>query len=346
VTPRVGVRIALVVTWAWAAMGPAPAVHAGGTFDADSARARARALAPHVWRAEPGPLWREFDGTMRGALNDSANFAAVLRTIVNSTGPLDSVLGEQVTTPRADVIVYTARCRCAKSTATLELIIAFDPTGAVSGLLVRPAAGEERKEYPSTHMDYQDRTVFRLPFRGEWTVFWGGRTLAQNYHAFTRDQRFAMDVLVVRDGRTHAGDGRRCEDYYCYGLPVLAPAAGTVVWAQDSLPDNAPGRMDPAHATGNSLVIDHGNGEYSLIAHLRPGTLRFKVGDRVPADAEVGRCGNSGNTTEPHVHMHLQNGPTPFDADGLPVQFVGLIVDGKRVDRAEIVKGQRVQRAE
>jgi murein DD-endopeptidase MepM/ murein hydrolase activator NlpD len=149
----------------------------------------------------------------------------------------------------------------------------------------------------------------------------------------------------MRDGHTHTGEGTRCEDYYCYGQPILAPAAGSVVWTQDSLPDNPPGKMDPAHATGNSLILDHGNGEYSLFAHLQPGSLRVKVGDRVRADAELGRCGNSGNTTEPHLHYHLQNGPALFDADGLPVEFVDLAVNGKVVDRAEIVKGQVVRRA-
>jgi murein DD-endopeptidase MepM/ murein hydrolase activator NlpD len=149
----------------------------------------------------------------------------------------------------------------------------------------------------------------------------------------------------MRDGRTHSGDGKNLADYYCYGQPVLAPAAGTVVWVQDGLPDNPPGQMDPAHATGNSLILDHGDGEYSLIAHLQPGSLRFKTGDHVEADAEIGRCGNSGNTSEPHVHYHLQDGPKPFDADGLPVTFVDLVVDGKPVARAELEQGQKVRRA-
>ena len=335
-TLLVGVAIAALV---------ARATGAGVAFDADSARARAHALVPHVVRVEPGPLWSEFDATMRGALRDSASFAATLAAIHAQTGALDSVLSEEVTSPRAGLFVYRARCRFAATPQALELVLAFGADGRVSGLLVRPPADEQRKEYPSPHLEYVTKTALRLPFDGEWTVFWGGRTIAKNYHAFTRDQRFAMDLLIMKDGRTHAGDGKACTDYYCYGRPVLAPAAGTVVWAQDSLPDQVPGQMDPAHATGNSLVLDHGDGEYSLLAHLQPGSLRFKVGDRVAAGAEVGRCGNSGNTSEPHVHYHLQDGPKPFLADGLPVQFVDLVVDGKRVERTEIEKGQRVRRA-
>lgn len=315
---------------------------AEAAFDADSARAKAHRLLPFVADNHPERLWPEFDAKMREALRDSAGFAATLSSIHAQTGALDSVLSEQVTTPQPGIFVYRARCRFATALLPLELILAFDADGRVSGLLVRPPKDEPRKEYPSTHLEYQTRTRLRLPFRREWTVFWGGRTLDKNYHAFTRDQRFALDVVIVEDGKTHRGDGTQLTDYFCYGEPVLAPAAGTVVWAQDSLPDQMPGQMDPAHAAGNSLILDHGNGEFSLLAHLQPGSLRFKIGDRVSQGTVVGLCGNSGNTSEPHLHYHLQNGPQPFLADGLPVQFTDLVVDGKRIARAEIEKGSRV----
>jgi peptidase M23-like protein len=323
---------------------PSPA--RGASFDADSAQAKARRLTPYVAHAEAAPLWREFDPNMRAALKDSASFVVTLHSMQAQMGTLDSVLSEEVTGPPSGPLVYRARCKFSKFPQPLEMIFAFDAEGRVSGLLVRPPAGEKRTEYPSTHLDYRTKTRLHLPFRGEWSVFWGGRTLDQNYHAFTRDQRFAMDILIVKDGSTHRGDGTKCSDYYCYGQPVLAPAAGVVVWEQDGLPDQPPGKMDPAHATGNSMILDHGNGEYSLLAHLQPGSLRYKVGDHVKADAEIGRCGNSGNTSEPHVHYHLQDGPRPFDADGLPAPFVDLVVDGKPVERGEIVKGQKVRRAE
>lgn len=268
-----------------------------------------------------GPLWAEFDDRMRTAMKDSASFAVTLSGISGSLGRLDSVQREQVVTPEKGVWVYIATCRFAAAPGPIDVTFVFDDAGRVGSLLVRPTT-VPRKEHPSAFLDYHPKAPLRLPFRGEWTVFWGGRTLEQNYHAFTRDQRFALDVVIMREGRTHAGDGRKLTDYYCYGQPVLAPAAGTIVWAQDSLPDQAPGQQDPAHAAGNSVVIDHGNGEYSLFAHLQPGSLRFKPGERVGADAVVGLCGNSGNTTEPHIHFHLQNGPVPFKADGLPLEFV------------------------
>ena len=322
----------------------AASAHAAA-FDADSARAKAHALTAIALRDEPGPLWREFDGAMRAALQDSATFAATLHAILGSIGTRDSVLSEDVSAPQPGTIVVDAHCRFAKVPATLEWIFAFGADGRVSGFLVRPDAQAARTEYASPYLGYATKAALRLPCRGEWFVFWGGRTLEQNYHAFTRDQRFALDLLMVEDGKTHRGDGKALADYWCWNQPVLAPAAGTVVWVQDSLPENPPGQMDPAHATGNSLILDLGGGEYLLLAHLRPGSQRYKVGAWVPADAEVGRCGNSGNTSEPHLHLHLQNGPVPFDADGLPAQFVDFVADGKPVARGEPVRGQVIRRA-
>jgi len=98
------------------------------------------------------------------------------------------------------------------------------------------------------------------------------------------------------------------------------------------------------HPVGNGVVIDHGNGEFSLIAHLQPKTQHFKVGDKVKAGDVLGKCGNSGNTSEPHLHYHLQDGPDITTAEGLPAVFVGACVDGKKVAKAEPVRGQTIKR--
>ena len=128
------------------------------------------------------------------------------------------------------------------------------------------------------------------------------------------DQRHAWDILVWRNGGTHRGDGKRLTDYWAFGRPILAPAPARVIEAVDGLPDNVPGHMDPQHAAGNHVVLDLGHGEYALIAHLRHGSVAVKVGDRVRTGQLLGRCGNSGNTSEPHVHFHVQDGPTLFRA--------------------------------
>ena len=83
-----------------------------------------------------------------------------------------------------------------------------------------------------------------------------------------------------------------------------------------------------------------------MFAHIRPGSVRVKVGQTVAAGDTLGLCGNSGNSSEPHLHYHLQNSPRLFDADGLPAQFVNYLSNGKSVARGLPVKGERIARQE
>lgn len=213
--------------------------------------------------------------------------------------------------------------------------------GVVQGFWMRP----RREAAPSRFLEYETKTPLRLPFDGEWAVYWGGRTVEQNYHAVAVDQRFAYDLVVVRDGRTHTGDGTRNEDYNCYGLPILSPGAGVVAVAVDGIEDNRPGVMNASEPPGNYVVIDHGNGEYSFLAHLRKGSVRVRAGDRVSAGDVVGECGNSGNSSEPHLHYHLQTTPDFGRGEGLPAQFRSYVADDVPVERGEPVQGQRIRPA-
>ncbi len=314
---------------------------ADAPLDSTAALAKARALTPHVSRGEAGPLWTAFDDAMRAALGDSVRFDAMLTGIRVEFGTLKEVLDEAIARERT-MWVYRARCRFERVEYPMTLLIAFAPDGRVAGLVIQPDA---TREYPTTKLDYQTKTRLDLPFRGEWFVFWGGRFIDDNYHAVSKSQRFAYDLVIVRNGSTHAGDGRKLTDYHCYGAEVLAPAAGTVVWSCDSLPDQEIGTTNTANPVGNGVVIDHGNGEFSLLAHLQPTSLGVKTGDRVAAGALVGLCGNSGNTSEPHIHYHLQDGPDILSAEGLPARFESIIVDGQTVPWAEPVRGQFIRRA-
>lgn len=200
-------------------------------------------------------------------------------------------------------------------------------------------------EAPSRHLDYQTKTPLRLPFQGDWFVFWGGRTEAENRHVFSVHQRFASDLLILRNGRSHTGDGTANEQYHCFGRPILAPGAGKVAVAVDGLPDNKPGERDRARPPGNYVVIDHGNGEFSFLAHLKRGSVAVESGSAVRAGDRIGLCGNSGNSSEPHLHYHLQTTAVFGHGEGLPVQFLGYRADGKRVERGELRRGQTVNPA-
>lgn len=307
--------------------------------DSTAVVARAHELTPYVSNNQSGPLWLAFDASMRTAMQDSVQFATTLDAIHITVGRIEKVISEEVKKDHG-VWVYKATCEFDKVDGPATLLLALTTEGKIAGLAVRPIT----KEFPSTKLDYITKTTLQLPFNGEWFVFWGGRTLAENYHAASKSQRFAYDMLIMKDGVSHTGDGKKLTDYYSFGADILAPAPGTVVWSCDSLPNNEIGQTDTAHPVGNGVVIDHGNGEFSLIAHLQPKSLHFKMGDAVKAGDVLGKCGNSGNTSEPHLHYHLQTGPDITSAEGLPVTFTGLCVDGKKVEKVEPKKGQSIKR--
>jgi hypothetical protein len=321
-------------------LAPAHRLHAAAPVDSTAALALAHQLRPHVSKGKPGPLWAVFDDAMRSAMGDSTRFVAAMEGIHAQTGAITEVLEEKMSLEQG-VWMYRATCRFEKATDPLVLLIAIKPDGRVAGLAVRP---QPPRAFASTKLDYVTRTKLQLPFRDEWFVFWGGHTLEENRHAVSKAQRFAYDLLIVKGEETHTGDGKKLADYYCYGAEILAPADGVVVETCDSLPDQTPGAMDPGHPAGNHVVIDHGNGEFSMLAHLQPKSVRVKTGDRVKAGDVLGLCGNSGNTTEPHLHYHLQDGPDMGTAEGLPAAFTGLCVDGKPVDRSEPTRGQSIKR--
>ena len=202
------------------------------------------------------------------------------------------------------------------------------------------------QEAPSAYLDYQTKTALRLPFDDEWTVVWGGRSTWENYHADTPNQRFAYDFFIVNNGY-FSGDGSQNAQHYAFGKTIIAPGAGVVIAAESAVPDNVPGEENFAQPLGNHVIIDHENGEYSLLAHLQQGSVVVQVGDRVIAGQKLGGCGNSGASDLAHLHYHMQNTPFPLvngvlDGEGLPTQFTNYVADGARISRGEPVRGQRV----
>jgi hypothetical protein len=233
---------------------------------------------------------------------------------------------------------YTAVHTFESGPTQFALIAMLNADGGVGGLNVIPL-----EEAPSAYLDYETVTALRLPFDGEWLVVQGGRTAGVNQHAGHVDQRFAIDFVVVRDERSFGGEGVTLEDHYCFGMPVRAPASGVVVDALDGVADNGIGQPNESAPAGNYVLIDHGNGEFSVLAHLQNGSVEVEAGQQIQQGDVLGSCGNSGNSAEPHVHFHLQNGPTLFQAEALPATFVDYVANGDSVDRGEPVQGTTVE---
>jgi murein DD-endopeptidase MepM/ murein hydrolase activator NlpD len=182
-------------------------------------------------------------------------------------------------------------------------------------------------------------TIISPPLRGGRWVAIGGplgphrRALQPINGALRNGQRFAVDFSALLDakGRTHAGNSSRNSSYFNYGQPVLAVGAGRVVDAVDRYPDQIPNHnvhVRTEAGDGNHVIIKLGNGVFAAYAHLKPGSVRVRVGQRVRAGQVLGQLGNSGETTGPHLHFQLMTRPSVADSDGLPFMLDQFRLDG------------------
>jgi len=176
--------------------------------------------------------------------------------------------------------------------------------------------------WPASLEGTEPAATVRLPLDGPVRVAWGGDTRDVNYHVFSPDQRWAYDLLVEPGG--HGSD--QLADYGCYGLPVLAPTDATVAHVHTGEPDQVPGQLAPNLTApgGNFVALElPDTGTYLLLAHLKPGSVAVQEGQSVAEGEVLGACGNSGNTSEPHVHIHHQRqAPIAFGiGEGLPLYF-------------------------
>jgi murein DD-endopeptidase MepM/ murein hydrolase activator NlpD len=146
-------------------------------------------------------------------------------------------------------------------------------------------------------------------------------------------QRFAIDFLRAQGVSSFEGDPSENESYFLYGADVLAVTPGTIVATGDGMAENVPTDplpdADVATATGNYVVEEIDAGHFALYAHLQPGSLRVQPGDEVARGDVLGLVGNSGNSSEPHLHFHVMSGPSPLDSDGLPYVFDDFSLEGR-----------------
>lgn len=197
---------------------------------------------------------------------------------------------------------------------------------------------------PEENLNYQTIVDLELPFNGSWFVVWGGRTVEQNYHASLTDQRFAIDVVQIENGSTFTANGLRNEDYYCFGDTLFAPGEGHIVEMENLVPENTPRQVNKNQLFGNYVIIDHGNDEYSVLAHFMKNSIKVKVGNLVARGQALGLVGNSGNSTEPHLHYHLQNKPSISQGEGLPAKFLNYYANDVFVSVGEPLKNQQIRK--
>lgn len=169
------------------------------------------------------------------------------------------------------------------------------------------------------------------PFFGEWQVSQGIDGTQTHRGAW----RFAYDFILVDEQElSYRGDGRALEDYHAFGKPALAPVSGHVHRVENSVVDNAPGELDvrPRRNFGNHVMLRTSDGMFVLLAHLKRGSLAVTPGEWVEAGQVVGACGNSGRSTQPHLHVQVQ-AYDDLGAPTVPVHLRGVLVRpvGERV---------------
>lgn len=191
------------------------------------------------------------------------------------------------------------------------------------------------ESYPDTDEVYTE-TTFQLPFEDEWFVFWGGTNELLNYHYVHESQRYAFDFLMMKDSISYEGDATKNESYYAFGKNMLAPANGVVVDVVNNIKDNDPvGEMNEENPAGNYVIIDHGNEEYSFLVHFKYESIQVKEGDEVKTGDVLGLVGNSGNSSEPHIHFHVADSPDVNNSKSIRIDFN---------ENSELIQGDFVSR--
>lgn len=219
-------------------------------------------------------------------------------------------------------------------------------------------------------LEYRTRTRLVVPVAGRVLVHDGHEFYAHHRRlditrfkdtGMKQFDRYAYDLTVVdRHGELRPAGTTSVETSFGWGATVMAPGDGVVIDAENGSVDRLPGAppfdeeavgTDYRQYLGNFVVIDHRNGEYSVLAHLRQGSVRVTRGDRVRAGQPIAQIGVSGEGSPrpvPHLHYQLQDGPDPFRSEGLPSTFTGfhrlrgsrrIAVARGQIDTGDIVEG-------
>ena len=218
------------------------------------------------------------------------------------------------------------------------LNISLDKNSKINGLFVKPF---EEGNLPKLE---RNQTKLILPFKGEWTVFWGGDTKELNYHIENEAQKGAFDIVITdENGKSYKNSGQKNEDYYAFEKELIAPCDAEVVLVVDGINDNKPGELNPIYIPGNTVILKTNNGEYLFFAHFKQNSIVVKQGRKVKKGEILGLCGNSGNSSEPHLHFHLQNVEDMNKATGAKSYFEEIYVNGRLKKDYSPIKNEKIK---
>lgn len=324
-------------------------------------RAHPKIAGPVRVSAQPNPIWIEAGDTAQ-TLNfdflvenlgkvpmgiDSIEVTAfdssgkpVLRRFIDSNGfaPSIETVPGRVVAPGAKILVFNPFASFRPDVELHRLTYKFS-------LSIPQEAPDFNTTVTIEPRGYASKTALALPVKGKLLIH-DGHDLYSHHrrlnteHPAAKDlgltqnfMRYSLDINPTNEGfDAFRGTGAKNEDWYAWGQPLFATGDGTIIDAADIEPDNIRGgenffkgesvKTAPMKFYGNYLVIDHGNGEFSLLGHIQKGSLALKIGDKVTRGQQVGKIGSSGSSNNPHVHYELRTGKD-LKVEGLPAVFRG-----------------------
>ncbi|MBS1888246.1 MAG: M23 family metallopeptidase [Actinobacteria bacterium] len=218
----------------------------------------------------------------------------------------------------------------------------------------RQAAVATAYELAPVKVTRREAVVIAPPLRGPGWVVANGCCSAFTSHRGTVlpvngaphvAERFAIDFVQIDPlGRLFEGPLDQLSSYPYFGDEVLSATAGKVVGVVDDIPNTPAGALPPAitaeRAGGNHVIVAFGGGHYAFYAHLEPGSVRVKVGQRVAVGQVLGLLGNSGNSSAPHLHFHVMDSPHALASNGMPYRFSSFSVEGELTNLEGVEAGE------
>jgi Peptidase family M23 len=325
-------------------MPPGSEMHGGGAAFMTITPERAIELGgediQRFYNGDDVALWTQMSSPMQGAVQSQDVLKAFTEHMAKYFGKETKVLHQSAVPVPPAAMRYHRIVMYEKSADPMVISFTFSGSGTIEEFHIT----EEPKPADSKYLNYRDKTKLLFPLHGEWMIYQGGRMVSENANAATKNERFAYEMVMLNSGQLFSHGGTTNEEWFAYGQPVLADANGTVVTALDDTVDSAPYHPNADVKRGNVVIIDHGNGEFSVYSHLKHGSMTVKRGDQAKAGEKIAEVGNSGDSQFARLAYNLQTSDDLNNSEGLPAAFVHVKVNGRHANEVEPVRGDVVER--
>jgi Peptidase family M23 len=306
------------------------------------------------------------------------NTKLVLKKSINSNGqsPGIETVGNTVIKPGETIDIFNPFYSFAPDVNIAYMKYEFFFNYSDNGLTNKhrlPTDFDVSMEKMITPEVYHAKTNFSLPLKGR-LIVWDGHDFYSHHRRFplgspellakgitANSNRYAYDLASIDEkGNMYQNDPFKKVNWYVFGKPVYAPAGGRIIEMQNDIPDNefsgktvqspnTPANIDPL-GMGNHVIIDHGNGEFSVMLHMEKGTIKVKTGEIIKEGQQIGNIGFSGDAIFPHLHYTVMNGSKESISEGVPSYFGDyklfrgnsfILIKKGRIDSGDIIESEK-----